>query len=102
MQPALQQSYKKIKSIFPVEKNFNLDGSDGFSYYCIICFTTKMSSNFGGGTIMVSAAIRVRSKTLVCWITTKTSSQNYTDLLDEILIPFLNEKIDENTIFIAR
>jgi hypothetical protein len=46
--------------------------------------------------VMVWAAFCMRSKTPICWISTKMDSRNYTDLLDCALIPFFDDETDED------
>jgi hypothetical protein len=71
--------------VFSDEKKFILDGPDGFSYYFHDLRHNnppKMSHNLGDGTVMVGAAFSMRSKTPICWISTKIDSRSNTDLLD--------------------
>ena len=83
-------------------KKFNLDGPDGFSSYWHDLRHNeppRLSRNFGGGSVMCWAAFSSRSKTPMCFIGTKTNSNMYTDLLEDVLIPFLDDNMDENAIF---
>jgi hypothetical protein len=83
-------------------KKFNLVVPDGFSYYFHALRHNnppKMIRNFGGGTVMVWAAFSMRSKTRICWISTKIDSRNYNDLLNCALIPFLDDEMNEDAIF---
>lgn len=88
--------------VFSDEKKFNLDGPDGSSD----CWQdkrkkkpTRESRNFGGGTVMVWAGISDAGKTPICFISTKMNSEKYCELLEEVLIPFLEDAMDENAIF---
>lgn len=88
--------------VFSDEKKFNLDGPDGSGN----CWQdkrkkkpTRESRNFGGGTVMVWAGISQAAKTPICFISTKMNSEMYCELLEEVLIPFTEEFMDENVIF---
>jgi hypothetical protein len=54
---------------------------------------TKMSRNFGGGTVMVQTAFGVRSDKPICWITTKMNSKIYSDLAS-LLVKFTKTGIN--------
>ena len=88
--------------IFSDEKKFNLDGPDGFKYYwhdLSKSHDIAMSRNFGGGSVMIWAAFRYSAKTPICWISTKMNSEKYTNLLEDVLIPFMEEEGAEECIF---
>lgn len=80
--------------IFSDEKKFNLDGPDGCHYYWHDLRKeprTVMSRNFGGGSIMVWAAFGHYGKSQLCYTTANMKSRDYINLLENDLIPFLNE-----------
>lgn len=88
--------------VFSDEKKFNLDGPDGFSK----CWQdirqqrpTKEKRNFGGGTVMIWAAFSVHGKTPLCFISTRMNSEKYIELLDEVLVQFGEDVMDENMVF---
>ncbi|KMQ83311.1 transposable element tc3 transposase [Lasius niger] len=88
--------------IFSDEKKFNLDGPDGLKFYWHDLskpHDVAMSRNFGGGTVMIWAAFSYTAKTPVCWISTKMNSEKYTELLEDVLIPFMEDTDCENGIF---
>ena len=57
-----------------------------------------MSRNFSEGTIVIWAAFNYTAKSSMYWISTKTTSEKYTDLLGEVLIPFMEQPDCENDI----
>jgi hypothetical protein len=59
----------------------------------------KLSRNFSGATVMVWAAFCVHSNPIMGFIFTKINSEIHTDFLKEVLILFLEEKMEENLIF---
>lgn len=90
------------KVIFSDEKKFNLDGPDGSAD----CWQDKRKKkpmrtarNFGGGTVMIWAAISSAGKTPVCFIPTRMNSEIYCQLLEEALIPFTEDMMDDTVIF---
>lgn len=58
-----------------------------------------MSRNFGGETLMIWAAFSYNSKTPICKISTRMNADKYIDLLEDILIWFLEENHGDNVIF---
>ena len=83
-------------------KKFNLDGPDGFKYYWQDLRADKsvaMSRNFGGGTLMMWAAFSYSSKTPLCKISTRMNSEKYIDLLEDCLIPFIEDNQEENVVY---
>ncbi|CAK9832681.1 Transposable element Tc3 transposase [Anthophora retusa] len=88
--------------VFSDEKKFNLDGPDGFnSYWHDIRKDVKYFSkrNFGGGSVMIWACFSARGKNSIAFISHKMNSTNYTNMLDNYLIPFWTEHHNENLIF---
>lgn len=88
--------------VFSDEKKFNLDGPDGFSYYWHDLRKNnapRLSRNFGGGSLMTWAAFCINGKTPICFISTKMKSINYTDLLEDVLIDFLENNLEDQVIF---
>lgn len=88
--------------VFSDEKKFKLDGPDGFSSrWCDERQNrpTKEKRNFGGGSVMIWAGFSVSAKTPVCFISTRMNSEMYCQLLEEVLIPFAENEMDENMIF---
>jgi hypothetical protein len=86
--------YKEWNNVaFSDEKKFNLDSPDEFSCYLHdlrLNNTPRVSLNFGNGTVMMWTAFSAKSKTPICWITTKMESRDYTNLLDSVLITYLD------------
>ncbi|KAI8123499.1 Transposable element Tc3 transposase [Lucilia cuprina] len=88
--------------IFSDEKKFNLDGPDSYSCYWhdLRSNDVRMSKrNFGGGSVMVWAAFSAAGKSKICFVPTKMNSQIYNKLLEDALIPFMDEKMEEDCIF---
>lgn len=88
--------------VFSDEKKFNLDGPDCCAYYWHDLRKdpqVKSTRNFGGGTLMVWIGFSRRGKTPIATISTKMNSDNYIELLDSVLIPFMENKMDDNFIF---
>lgn len=80
--------------IFSDEKKFKLDGPDGFNCYWRDLrrepeILTKR--NFGGGTLMVWGAFTRASVLILAYPSTRMNSREYTDVLQDHLLPFLNE-----------
>lgn len=88
--------------IFSDEKKFNLDGPDGFSCYWHDLRKDnppRMSRNFGGGSLMIWGAFSYHGKLRLGIVPTKMNSDIYTDLLEVILVPYLDEKNNIDFIF---
>lgn len=88
--------------MFSDEKKFNLDGPDSYSCYWhdLQKNNVRMSKrNFGGGSVMVWAAFSSAGKAQLCFVPSKMNSKTYTDMLEDALITFLDEKMDEDSIF---
>lgn len=97
---AMGDKWKSV--VFSDEKKFNLDGPDGLSHYWHDLRHNdppRLSRNFGGGNVMVWAAFSFEAKTPICFITNRMNSECYTELLDAVLIPFLEDFMDENAVF---
>lgn len=92
--------WKKV--IFSDEKKFNLDGPDCYSYYWHDLKdkeVTRSKRNFGGGSVMVWGAFWHDGKLPICFITTRMNSKAYIELLEDVLISFLDEHSDEKFVF---
>lgn len=88
--------------IFSDEKKFNLDGPDCYSHYWHDLRdkeAVRSKRNFGGQTQMVWGGFSYDSKLPICWISTKMNSTNYCDLLEDVLIPHLEEYQDDSAVF---
>lgn len=88
--------------IFSDEKKFNLDGPDGLRSYWHVVGREKevsYSRNFGGGTVMVWGGFSCYGTTPICWITTKMTSAKYIELLDDVLVTYLDEHGSQDLIF---
>jgi len=82
---------KWAKVIFSDEKKFNLDGPDGAQYYWHDLRKVpeiSMSRNFGGGSLMTWAAFSFNGKASLRFISTKSNSEDYTKLLEDVLCNF--------------
>jgi len=80
--------------IFSDEKKFNLDGPDGLSYYwhdLKKSTSPRMSRNFGGGSIMFWGAFSYSEKLPLVTVPCKMNAEGYTDVLEEVLIPYLEK-----------
>lgn len=88
--------------IFSDEKKWNLDGPDGVQYYWHDNRRerqTRMSRNFGGGSVMVWGAFGYCGKTPICVISTRMNAEKYVELLEDVLISRGPEIGGENWIF---
>lgn len=95
-----KQEWKKV--IFSDEKKFNLDGPDCYSCYWHNLNTTEVTRskrNFGGGSVMVWGAFYDNGKLPICFVSGRMNSQYYINLLEEVLITFLDENNEEQLIF---
>lgn len=88
--------------VFSDEKKFNLDGPDGFAYYWHDLRKEKQlrySRNFGGGSVMFWAAFSMYGKTPLCKITTRMNTRKYLDMLEDDLVPFLENEMEDDFIY---
>lgn len=98
----LQWTDEWKKVIFSDEKKFNLDGPDCYSCYwhdLKATEVTRAKRNFGGGSVMVWGAFYYGGKLPICFITTRMNSKDYTEVLEDVLLTFLDEHSDEEFIF---
>lgn len=78
-----------LKVVFSDEKKFNLDGPDGFKFYWHHIDAEKKvgySRNFGGGSVMVWAAIGYYGRSNIVRVN-NMNSQDYQDVLNDNLKP---------------
>lgn len=97
-------SWKKEwdKVVFTDEKKFNLDGPDGFACYWHDLRKEpqyKYSRNFGGGSLMVWAGFSKVGKTQLAKISCRMKSKDYNDMLEDIFIPFSEDMMPDEMIF---
>lgn len=88
--------------VFSDEKKFNLDGPDGCHYYWHDLSKEKkfkFSRNFGGGSLMVWAAFSAFGKTPILKVRGRMNSNQYIDMIEDVLINFSDEKMDGDFIF---
>ena len=88
--------------VFSDEKKFNLGGPDCYSSYWHDLRhkdPPRLNRNFGGDSAMCWAAFSSSSKTPMCFISSNMNSKMYTDLLGDILIPFIDDKMEDSAIF---
>ena len=95
-------SYEWRKVLFSDEKKFNLDGPDGMKFYWHD--KRKDKETFpkrvaGGGGVMVWAGISYFWKTELSIILGRLDSNKYQNILDEHLMPFINQIGLSNVIF---
>lgn len=94
------ETWKKV--LFSDEKKFNLDGPD-----CVQCYwhdlrkeeETRMSRNFGGGSLMVWGGFSFHGTLPIAWITTRMSAQDYVSLLDVSLVDHAEDLMGSEMIF---
>ncbi|KRF85753.1 uncharacterized protein Dvir_GJ25948, partial [Drosophila virilis] len=88
--------------IFSDEKKFNLDGPDGFRGYWHdlrkepLVFSKR---NFGGGSVMVWGAFTKCSTLELRFVTSRMTSVDYVEVLDNTLLPFLQDNRESPYIF---
>ena len=78
--------------IFSDEKKFNLDGPDGYKYYWYdLRREPKYYSKraFGGGSLMVLAAIGWNGKSELVFINGRLNSKKYKEMLEMYFLPFV-------------
>lgn len=88
--------------IFSDEKKFNLDGPDMCNYYWHGLDKTddpKGSRNFGGGNVMIWGAFSTKGKVTLCFVSNRMNSESYTDVLEDALVPYLEDVAGESFIF---
>lgn len=88
--------------IFSDEKKFSLDGPDGSQKYwhdTRKATETYVKRNMGGGSLMVWAAFSILGKTPICFLSTRMNSEKYGELLENVLLPYLDETEFVNPIF---
>lgn len=88
--------------IFSDEKKFNFDGPDGMQFYLHDLRSKpqfKCSRNLGGGSLMLWGGFSMNGKTILAKIGPKMNSQNYTEMLEHVLIPFMEENVTNDAIF---
>ena len=64
-----------------------------------VFIVTRSKRNFGVGTVMVWGRFLYDEKLSICWITTKMNSSNYCELLEDVLVPYLEDYMDEPVVF---
>ena len=90
------------KVIFSDKKKFNLDGPDGFKYYWSdLRKEVKIHSrrNFGGGSVMVWAAISADRKSELCFLEGKVNSTQYVLTLNDYLLPYAHRIYGTDFVF---
>lgn len=88
--------------VFSDEKKFNLDGPDCFAFYWHALNKEddpKGSRNFGGGSLMVWAGFSSKGTVPICFISTRTNSEMYTEMLDDVLVEYIEDTMDDSIIF---
>jgi len=88
--------------VFSDEKKFNLDGPDGFHYYWHdltkepITYSKRVQ---GGGGVMIWIGFCHAGKTSIHFIDNTMNSPGYVHLLNNALIPFAEQVLENNFIF---
>ena len=91
-----------FKVIWSDEKKWNLDGPDSLnSYWHDLRKEPKYFScrNFGGGTLMSWAAFSTQGKLQIAFPSARMNSEEYQEVLEACLIPFLEEHDEIPLIF---
>lgn len=87
----LEMGQKWRTVIFSDEKKFNLDGPDGFHHYWRDLRREPRriwSRNFGGGSVMIWAAISFNGKSDIAFLSGRQKSEDYLSTLESFLVPF--------------
>lgn len=98
----LQLGDKWQTVIFSDEKKFNLDGPDGFHQYWRDLRRESRriwSRNFGGGSVMIWAAISFNGKSDIAFLSGRQKSEDYQSTLENFLVPFGDRCHDGEFIF---
>lgn len=101
-QPKLAWDDEWQRLIFSDEKKFNLDGPDGLAYYYHDIRTVERSHikrQFGGGSVMVWAAIGWNGRTAIRVIESTMDAIDYQEVLRSTLLPKLREIAEGGPIF---
>lgn len=88
--------------VFSDEKKFNLDGPDCCAFYWHALDKEddpKGSRNFGGGSLMVWAGFSSKGTVPICFISTRTNSGMYTEMLEDVLVEYIEDNMDDSAIF---
>lgn len=96
----LGEMWKSV--IFSDEKKLNLDGPDGCHYYWRDLRKEPreiFSRNFGGGSLMIWAAISYEGTSGVVFLSGRQTSEDYRATLENVLLPFGREAHQDNYIF---
>ena len=56
----------------------------------------RINRNFSGGSVMIRAAFRFKENLPFCTISPKMNAEKYTELLEEVLIPYLEKSNNIN------
>jgi len=81
--------------IFSDEKKFNLDGHYGCQFYWHDLRKEPekhLSRNFGGGSVMVWGVFSFYHKSSICWISNKMKSKDYINVLNDALLPIIEDE----------